>query len=81
MRVYSCLQTILQDLNYAFKKISITTSTTSDNNRNKSITQHYIQGKPTDYGIKTYLLIQDPTKFGGLPPPEKYLGSLVDTFF
>jgi hypothetical protein len=67
------LQTKLQDL--------ITTSTNSDSNRNKSIIQHYIQGKPTDYGTKNYLFIQDPTQFRGLPSSEKYLGSkLIDTF-
>jgi len=75
MRVFGnaciqCLQTILQDLYYAFKKFSITTCTTSDRNRNKN-TIHYIQGKPTDYGIKNLLLIQEPTKFGGLPSSEK----------
>jgi hypothetical protein len=31
--------------------------------------------------LKTYLLIQEPTKFGGLPSSEKYLGSLVDMWY
>jgi hypothetical protein len=42
--------------NYAFKKFSITTSTTSDSNRNKNMIQHYNQGKPTDCGIKNVLI-------------------------
>jgi hypothetical protein len=49
------LQTKLQDLNNAFKTFSITTSKTSDSNRNKNIV-HYIKGKPTDYGIKNVLI-------------------------